>query len=59
MASDALKLKLIRRPISVDGWFEPRYLQTALKPQGLEKRWQAFDAKGVAKSAGGTPVAQR
>jgi len=59
VASDALKLKLIRRPITVDGWFEPRYLQTALKQQGLEKRWQAFDAKGVAKSAGGTPVAQR
>lgn len=59
VASDALKLKLIRRAISVDGWFEPRYLQTALKQQGLENRWQAFDAKGVAKAPNGTPVAQR
>ncbi|MNT85020.1 hypothetical protein D3C72_2251330 [compost metagenome] len=59
MASDALKLKLIRRAISVDGWFEPRYLQTALQQQGLEKRWQSFDAKGVAKASAGTPVSQR
>jgi len=59
VASDALTLKLIRRAISVEGWFEPRYLQTALKQQGLEKRWQSFDAKGVAKAAAGTPVAQR
>jgi len=59
VASDALKLKLIRRAITVDGWFEPRYLQAALKQQGLETRWQAFDLKGVAKSSAGTPVAQR
>lgn len=58
VASDALKLKLIRNPVSLDGWFEPRYLQTALKQQGLEKRWQAFDASGKT-ATGATPLAQR
>ncbi|WP_417283237.1 ABC transporter substrate-binding protein [Comamonas sp.] len=59
VSSDAAKLKLIRRPVALEGWFEPRYLQTALKQQGLEKRWLAFDAKGQAKSSASTPVAQR
>ncbi|MDF1484998.1 ABC transporter substrate-binding protein [Ramlibacter sp. H39-3-26] len=46
VVQDALKLKLIRREVSVDDWFDTRYLQAALKKQGLEKRWPAFDAKG-------------
>ena len=58
VASDALKLKLIRRPVTIKDWFEPRYLNAALKQQGLEKRWVAFDAKGQSK-ADLTPVAQR
>ena len=49
VADDAAKLKLIRRPVSLDGWFEPRYLKVALKQQGLEKRWSAFDATGRVK----------
>lgn len=58
VSTDAAKLKLIRSAVSLEGWFEPRYLQAALKQQGLEKRWVAFDATGKAKS-GATPFAQR
>jgi sulfonate transport system substrate-binding protein len=46
VVADALKLKLIRREVSVDDWFDTRYLQSALKKQGLENYWTAFDAKG-------------
>lgn len=46
VVADAVKLKLIRREVSLDGWFDPRYLQNALKAQGLERYWTAFDAAG-------------
>ena len=46
VVADAAKLKLIRREVSLDGWFDPRYLQNALKAQGLERYWAAFDAAG-------------
>jgi sulfonate transport system substrate-binding protein len=46
VADDALKLKLIRRPVSVDGWFEPRYLNAALQKANLAARWTAFNAQG-------------
>ncbi|MGC3985321.1 MAG: ABC transporter substrate-binding protein [Pseudorhodoferax sp.] len=46
VVDDALKLKLIRRSVTVDDWFEPRYLQASLKKQGLENHWTAYDAKG-------------
>ncbi|EJO30426.1 ABC transporter substrate-binding protein [Achromobacter marplatensis] len=46
VADDALKLKLIRRPVSVDGWFEPRYLNAALQKANLTGRWTAFNAQG-------------
>ncbi|MFY4029868.1 ABC transporter substrate-binding protein, partial [Achromobacter insolitus] len=46
VADDALKLKLIRRPVSVEGWFEPRYLNTALQKANLSTRWTAFNAQG-------------
>lgn len=58
VSEDAAKLKLIRQPVSLDGWFEPKYLQAALKQQGLEKRWTAYDAKGQPKG-GVSPVASR
>ncbi|MGJ7609419.1 MULTISPECIES: ABC transporter substrate-binding protein [unclassified Variovorax] len=51
VVADALKLKLIRREVSVDDWFDTRYLKAALKKQGLENYWTAFDAKGQAKKA--------
>jgi sulfonate transport system substrate-binding protein len=55
---DAVQLKLIRREVPVDGWFDTRYLQASLKKLGLEKRWTAYDAKGQPK-AGGPAVAAR
>ena len=39
VVADALKLKLIRREVSVDGWFDDRYLKQALRTQGLEHYW--------------------
>lgn len=59
VSDDAAKLKLIRKPVSLQGWFEPKYLNAALKQQGLEKRWTAFDAKGKARPGSATPVASR
>jgi len=55
---DAVQLKLIRREVPVDGWFDTRYLQASLKKLGLEKRWTAYDAKGQPK-AGGPAIAAR
>ncbi|MBB3181490.1 ABC transporter substrate-binding protein [Variovorax sp. Sphag1AA] len=46
VVEDALKLKLIRRSVTVDDWFEPRYLRAALKKQGLENYWTAYDVAG-------------
>ncbi|MDP9898737.1 ABC transporter substrate-binding protein [Variovorax ginsengisoli] len=46
VVSDALKLKLIRNEVAIDGWFDTSYLQKALKKQGLETYWTAYDAKG-------------
>ncbi len=58
VVDDAVKLKLIRRPVTVDGWFDTSYLKAALKKQGLEKRWTEYDAKGRAKP-GSASVASR
>lgn len=57
VVGDALKLKLIRREVTVDDWFDTRYLKVALKKQGLEGYWTASDAKGQPK--GGPAVASR
>ncbi|RQR64049.1 nitrate ABC transporter substrate-binding protein [Burkholderia sp. Bp9125] len=46
VAQDALKLKLIRQPVSVDGWFEPKYLDQALRTLKLEQYWPRYDAAG-------------
>jgi len=46
VAEQAKKEKLIRRPVSIDGWFEPGYLQTALKAKGLEGYWTAYGPDG-------------
>ncbi len=46
VANDALKLKLIRQPVEVDGWFETRYLDNALRAQSLEHYWTRYDAQG-------------
>ncbi len=57
VVGDALKLKLIRREVTIDDWFDTRYLKAALKKQGLEGYWSASDAKGRPK--GGPAVASR
>jgi sulfonate transport system substrate-binding protein len=46
VAQDALKLKLIRQPVDVDSWFEPRYLDNALHAQNLDHYWTRYDAAG-------------
>lgn len=46
VAQDALRLKLIRQPVNVDSWFEPRYLDTALHAQKLDTYWTRYDAAG-------------
>ncbi len=37
---------LIRKDIDVDSWFEPKYLDAALKAQNLEHFWPQYDASG-------------
>ena len=53
VADQAKEEKMIRRPVSVDGWFETRYLETALKNKGLEHYWTPYgpDGKQPASSA--------
>lgn len=46
VADQAYKEKLIRRPVSVEGWFEPRYLDAALKAKGLQGFWTAWAPDG-------------
>jgi sulfonate transport system substrate-binding protein len=46
VAADALKLKLIRQPVQVDGWFETKYLDNALRMQQLDHYWTRYDAAG-------------
>jgi sulfonate transport system substrate-binding protein len=42
----AVQTKLIRKPFDVDGWFDPRFVETALKELKLENYWPAADASG-------------
>ncbi|HSW18121.1 MAG TPA: ABC transporter substrate-binding protein [Ramlibacter sp.] len=57
VVADALKLRLIRREVTVDDWFDTRYLKAALKKQGLENYWAPSDAKGRTRAS--QPVASR
>jgi len=50
VATQALQLKLIRQPVEVDNWFEPAYLDQALRTQKLEHYWTRYDANGKALS---------
>lgn len=58
VVDDAVKLKLIRRPVTVDGWFDTRYLQASLRKLGLENRWTAYDAKGQPKKQAAVAAAR-
>lgn len=46
VADQAKAAKLIRRPITLDGWFDARYLQTALTHKGLENFWTPYGPDG-------------
>jgi sulfonate transport system substrate-binding protein len=46
VASDALRLKLIREPVDVNTWFDTRYLDKALRTLKLEHDWTPYDASG-------------
>lgn len=48
VADQAKDEKMIRRPVTIDGWFETRYLENALKAKGLEHYWTAYGADGKA-----------
>ena len=37
---------LTRKSVDIDSWFEPKYLDAALKAQLLEHFWPRFDAEG-------------
>ena len=54
MADQAKEEKLIRRAVSIDGWFESSYLQKSLKAKGLENYWTPYgpDGKQPARNAG-------
>lgn len=44
--SDGLKLGLVRQGFDVPSWFEPRFVQQALKDLKLEKAWRETDTNG-------------
>ncbi|WP_423459224.1 ABC transporter substrate-binding protein [Ottowia sp. VDI28] len=46
VVSDGLKLKLLRKSVTVEDWVEPKYLRAALKSQGLENHWTPYDKAG-------------
>jgi sulfonate transport system substrate-binding protein len=45
-AEQARSYGLLRRPVEVDGWFEPRFLETALTTLGLRDAWPRLDRAG-------------
>jgi sulfonate transport system substrate-binding protein len=55
VADQAKEEKLIRRPVSIDGWFETSYLQKSLKAKGLEHYWTPYGPDG--KQPAGNAVA--
>lgn len=55
VADQAKAEKLIRRAVSIDGWFQPDYLLKALKAKGLENYWTPYGPDG--KQPAASPVA--
>jgi sulfonate transport system substrate-binding protein len=49
-AAQVKEFGLVRRNVEVEGWFEPEYLEQALKDLKLETYWQRYDAQGQAVS---------
>jgi sulfonate transport system substrate-binding protein len=48
---DGVKLGLIRQPFDVKAWFQPTFVQQAVKDLKLGKQWRETDAAGKAKAA--------
>lgn len=46
LARQARIYGLVRNDVSVDDWFEPRYLLTALRELNLEHAWTQYDPSG-------------
>jgi len=46
LARQAREYGLVRNDVSIDDWFEPRYLQAALRQLGLENAWDSYDPGG-------------
>lgn len=49
-AQEAKKYGLIRRDVNVEGWFDPKYVQNALKELKLENYWNEYDVAGEPKT---------
>jgi sulfonate transport system substrate-binding protein len=49
-AKQAKEYGLIRRDVSVDGWFDPQFLDVALKQLNLEHYWPHYGADGKPES---------
>jgi hypothetical protein len=45
-AKQAKEFGLVRRDIEVNGWFEPRYLEQALRELGIENYWTRYGTDG-------------
>ncbi len=45
-AEQARDYGLVRRPVDVEGWFEPRFLEAALDTLDLRTRWVRLDKTG-------------
>lgn len=48
---DGLKLGLVRKGFDVNAWFEPSFVQSALRDLRVDRAWPEFDAQGKAKGA--------
>lgn len=46
---EAYQFGLIRKKVTVDDWIEPKYLNKALKDQGLENFWPRYNVAGQKK----------
>ncbi|HVJ34547.1 MAG TPA: ABC transporter substrate-binding protein [Terriglobia bacterium] len=57
-ADKAKQYGLIKKDIDLNSWFEPKYLETALKQLKLENFWPRYDADGK-KIADGTVESQK
>lgn len=55
-AEAARKHGLIRRPVDIEGWFEPGYVEVAIRELGLDadRLWPRHDAAGAVIAGGGS-----